>query len=90
VQAGETVWVVELYAAHPAGGGTGAGSSTSRPCTVPGDVWWTEAASASLDEQSPVGYGFRTWEPVRRCSTSQPLAGPVVPGPVPEQQDPGQ
>lgn len=94
-RAGETVWIVELYAAHPAGRGHGGRLVDELVAQVPAGVWlMTAAASARLAEHYRSRYGFRSWDPGRpllleRTPTCLPPLGPVIPVPVPQQQ-PGQ
>lgn len=65
-RAGELVWVVELYAAHPAGRGHGGRLVDELVAHVPAGVWlMTAAASANLAEHYRSRYGFRSWDPGR-------------------------
>ena len=95
-RAGQAVWRIELYAAHPAGDSHGSRLASQLLDHVPAGVWLvTAAADAKLSEHYRSRYGFRAWDPARPLLLERPPTGSAAAGagvlpPVPEQQQPGQ
>ena len=95
-RAGQAVWRIELYAAHPAGDSHGSRLASQLLEHVPAGVWLvTTAADAALAEHYRSRYGFRAWDPARPLLLERPPTGSAtaragVLQPFPEQQQPGQ
>ncbi len=64
--AGDTVWVVELYAAHPTGGGHGSKLLGALLPHLPQHVWlMASAPDPGLASLYRTRYGFAPWNPAR-------------------------